>query len=87
MGVDVFACKYPPPQMICTNVFSEFYEGKCQQKYFSTELKPEQFVAFSPDTQVIEPECKLALSGNRFLADQREAQDCGWFLQPGFPSY
>jgi hypothetical protein len=54
-----------------------FYEGKCQQKYSSTELKPEKFVTFSPDSRVIELECKLVA-----LREQVHRRPAGGARQP-----
>jgi hypothetical protein len=54
-----------------------FYEGKCQEKYFSTELTPDQNPWHSAPTGAATPMrvSKLCRGEQRLIADQREMQD------------
>ena len=64
-----------------------FYEGKCQEKIFLQRAEPGKICGIQPRFAVTGGMTARPFNGNRFIADQREAQGNRWFLQPGFPSY
>src|SRR5215469_7102733 len=52
-----------------------FYEGKCQEQYFASELKPDFCRGIQPRSLAVCRGCPVMRS--RVIADQREAQGSG----------